>query len=75
VLQCLGFCNGGGFTMGRFGSLLGLTFLMTAPRPVAAQEWPNHAVTMVVGFAAGGGIDILGRIVARKLAEVWVSRS
>jgi hypothetical protein len=52
--KCLCFCDGGGFTMGRFGSLLllGLAFLMTAPRPVATQEWPNHAVTMVVGFAA-----------------------
>ena len=25
---------------------------------------------MVVGFAAGGGTDVLGRIIARKLSEV-----
>ena len=55
--------------MGRFVSMLSLAFLAMAPRQVAAQEWPNHAVTIVVGFAAGGGTDILGRIVARKLSE------
>jgi tripartite-type tricarboxylate transporter receptor subunit TctC len=35
-----------------------------------AQEWPTRAVTLVIGFAAGGGTDVLGRIVARKLSEV-----
>jgi len=34
-----------------------------------AQSWPNRAVTMVVPFAAGGGTDVLGRIVARRLSE------
>src|SRR3954464_8523564 len=36
----------------------------------AQSSWPNRPVTMVVGFAAGGGTDVLGRIVARKLSEV-----
>jgi tripartite-type tricarboxylate transporter receptor subunit TctC len=34
-----------------------------------AQSWPTRPVTMVVGFAAGGGTDILGRIIARRLSE------
>jgi len=34
-----------------------------------AQSWPNRAVTLVVPFAAGGGTDVLGRIVARRLSE------
>ena len=34
-----------------------------------AQSWPARAVTMVVPFAAGGGTDVLGRIVARRLSE------
>ena len=34
-----------------------------------AQNWPARAVTMVVPFAAGGGTDVLGRIVARRLSE------
>jgi tripartite-type tricarboxylate transporter receptor subunit TctC len=36
----------------------------------SAQNWPTRPVTMVVGFAAGGGTDVLGRIIGRKLSEV-----
>src|SRR4051812_9123170 len=38
--------------------------------PAAAQTWPERPVTMVVPFAAGGGTDLLGRIVAKRLSEV-----
>jgi tripartite-type tricarboxylate transporter receptor subunit TctC len=38
--------------------------------PVAAQAWPQRPVTMVVPFAAGGGTDLLGRIIAKRLSEV-----
>jgi tripartite-type tricarboxylate transporter receptor subunit TctC len=34
-----------------------------------AQGFPNHTVTMTVGFAAGGGADTAARIVAQKLTE------
>ena len=34
-----------------------------------AQTWPTRPVTMVVGFAAGGGTDVLGRIIGRRLSE------
>ena len=37
---------------------------------VRAKQWPTRPVTLVVGFAAGGGTDVLARIVARKLSEV-----
>ena len=35
-----------------------------------AQSWPSRPLTMVVPFAAGGGTDVLGRIVGRRLSEV-----
>src|ERR1700747_2668464 len=35
--------------------------------PAAAQEWPSRPLTMVVPFAAGGGGDLLGRILAPRL--------
>src|SRR5437868_3597626 len=41
-----------------------------AATPAAAQSWPNRPVTMVVPFAAGGGTDVLGRIVGRRLSEL-----
>ena len=36
----------------------------------AAESWPIRPLTMVVPFAAGGGTDVLGRIVGRRLSEV-----
>jgi tripartite-type tricarboxylate transporter receptor subunit TctC len=44
--------------------------LLAAIAPVAAQEWPNRPVTMLVPFAAAGGADVMGRIVAARLSEV-----
>jgi tripartite-type tricarboxylate transporter receptor subunit TctC len=38
--------------------------------PGTAQDWPSRPVTMVVPFAPGGGTDVLGRIVARRLSEI-----
>src|SRR5262245_18861199 len=35
-----------------------------------AHEWPTRPVTMVVGFAAGGTTDVLGRIVAQRVGEI-----
>jgi tripartite-type tricarboxylate transporter receptor subunit TctC len=34
-----------------------------------AQDWPIRPVTMVVPFAAGGPVDVLGRILAQHLSE------
>ena len=36
----------------------------------AQSNWPTRPITLVVGFAAGGGTDVLARIVARKVSEV-----
>jgi len=38
--------------------------------PAAAQDWPTRALTLVVPWAAGGGTDIMGRIMARRMAEI-----
>jgi tripartite-type tricarboxylate transporter receptor subunit TctC len=38
--------------------------------PAAAQEWPSKPIRVLVGFGAGGGTDIVTRIVAQPLGEV-----
>ena len=35
-----------------------------------AQEWPTHPLTLVVPFAAGGGVDLSARIQAQKMGEM-----
>lgn len=44
--------------------------LILLPQPIAAQDWPTRPVTMVVPFAAGGQVDVLGRLLAAGLTEV-----
>src|ERR1044072_6540916 len=39
-------------------------------RVAAAQTWPDRPLTIAVPFAPGGVTDLLGRIVAKRLAEV-----
>ena len=51
-------------------ALLTFAFFGAGTRPAAAQSWPDRPVTMVVPFAPGGGTDLLGRIVAKRLGEV-----
>jgi tripartite-type tricarboxylate transporter receptor subunit TctC len=47
-----------------------LALLTALGIPAAAQDWPTRPVTMVVPTAAGGGADILGRIMAARLSEL-----
>ncbi|HEY9279833.1 MAG TPA: tripartite tricarboxylate transporter substrate binding protein [Eoetvoesiella sp.] len=36
-----------------------------------ASNFPNRAVTIVSPFAAGGATDVLARLVAHRLGEIW----
>ena len=44
--------------------------IATIPRAaVAQQSYPNHTITLVVAFAAGGVADSVGRLIGQKLGE------
>jgi len=51
-----------------FAFIAGLGFSVLAPG-IHAQDYPSRQVTIVVPFAAGGSVDIVGRLVAQKLSE------
>ena len=55
--------------MKRIGLLL--ICLCAAAGPVRAQTYPAKAVRLIVPFAAGGSTDIIGRVIAQKLNEMW----
>jgi tripartite-type tricarboxylate transporter receptor subunit TctC len=38
-------------------------------RPAAAQDYPNQTIKLISSFGAGGGSDIIGRIIAQRLQE------
>ena len=43
--------------------------LAGAPRPAAAEDWPQRPVTLLISFASGSMIDFVGRSLANDLSE------
>jgi tripartite-type tricarboxylate transporter receptor subunit TctC len=43
--------------------------LLATALPAGAQDYPNHPITLIVPFPAGGGVDAVARIVADKLSH------
>lgn len=48
--------------------LLGLICPLSAP--ASAQEWPQRPIKAIVPFPAGGGTDLMGRLVAKHLSDL-----
>jgi tripartite-type tricarboxylate transporter receptor subunit TctC len=40
-------------------------------QPASAADYPDHAIKMIVPFAAGGGTDVIARIIAKSLNDKW----
>jgi tripartite-type tricarboxylate transporter receptor subunit TctC len=53
----------------RWIALLGALLLGLMPALAAAQNYPAKAVRLIVPFPAGGGSDIVGRIMAQRLTS------
>ena len=52
-------------------SVAALFVVLIVATPAAAQDWqPTRPVTMIVPFAAGGQVDVLGRVLAPRLSEL-----
>jgi tripartite-type tricarboxylate transporter receptor subunit TctC len=50
---------------------LPLLLLCLAATPAMAADYPSRAIKLVVPFAPGGGTDVLGRIIGKRLSEEW----
>src|SRR3954453_1913845 len=45
--------------------------LCAAALPASGADYPNRAIRMIVPFAAGGGTDVLARIIAQSINSKW----
>ena len=56
--------------MRRRDFILGALAALLASAAAQAQTYPSRPITMVVPYAAGGAFDVVGRIIAVRMAEL-----
>jgi tripartite-type tricarboxylate transporter receptor subunit TctC len=54
----------------RILTTIGLCLLL-APAAASAQQWPQRPVHLIVPYSAGGGTDIVARVLAKQLGETF----
>jgi tripartite-type tricarboxylate transporter receptor subunit TctC len=53
--------------LSRHGMVLAICLAAASPGSARAEQYPSEPVHVVVGFAPGGGTDVMGRIMAEML--------
>ena len=48
-----------------------LVFAMAIAAASCAQDYPTKTVRILVAYTPGGGTDLVGRVLAKKLGETW----
>ena len=49
-------------------SALAAAMLCAQPAPLVAQDYPSRPISMIVPYPAGGGVDLMGRLVGQRLS-------
>jgi tripartite-type tricarboxylate transporter receptor subunit TctC len=52
-------------------TILAAALVLASIGTALAQPYPSKPVRVIVGFPAGGGVDITARIFTSKLSEIW----
>jgi tripartite-type tricarboxylate transporter receptor subunit TctC len=50
--------------------LLACLLVLAVAVPARAEDWPSRAITLIVPFAPGGGVDLSARIQAQHMSEL-----
>ncbi|HET7158790.1 MAG TPA: tripartite tricarboxylate transporter substrate-binding protein, partial [Burkholderiales bacterium] len=53
----------------RIAAAASIAGIIAQPLPVGAQGYPAKPVRIVIGFSAGSTTDLIGRVLAMKMAE------
>ena len=57
--------------MNLFARSVAATLLALAMLPVSAQNYPTRPVRIIIAFPPGSATDIIGRVIASKVTELW----
>jgi tripartite-type tricarboxylate transporter receptor subunit TctC len=54
----------------RIAAILAAALVLTSPA-ARTQTYPSRPITLIIPFAAGGSNDMVGRVIGKKLSEIW----